>query len=311
MSAEQKIFGEEFWRKFWRGLSASARNRGSVAGIIQLLEELKKSFSLNIADFHTQRGSQMKFVSAPRLQGILERHGEKRVLLKVGGRTNRGLLPVAEKFLAVLQNDNFAEMPPKKRLEALDAIQYFAVLEAVAFLNKDKLKINLQAGSTRAIVCELLIQARNRKKEGAVVQYLTGAKLALRFPEIDVENRDASAADDSGETLGDFIINDTVFHVTVAPTEALRAKCESNLAKGRRVWVLVCDDKLQAARQMVENKMVTVESVESFVSQNIDEMSEFSTGKKNKLIELLALYNKRTEMADTDLSLLIEIPQNG
>ncbi len=54
---------------------------------------------------------------------------------------------------------------------------------------------------------------------------------------------------------------------------------------------------------------VSVESIESFVSQNIEELSDFSSGKVSEnLKRLLEIYNERVGAAETDLSLQIRIP---
>ena len=303
-----------FWKSFWDGLDAKAKSRGSVAGVLQLIETLKtEKFSLDIADFHTKDGSQLKNASAKRLGEILARHGERRPLLKEGGRTNRGLLPVAEKFLEALRACGANAMPKQERAAFLEATQKSAAQEAIAFLNKNKLKANLSAGVTREIARDLLAQARARNKHGAVAQYLVGAKLALVFAGdgIDIPARDASAADASEQTGGDFVINETTIHVTVAPGAALAKKCKENAAAGSRVLVLVADEKLQAAREMLADKNTAVESVETFVSVNVDEMSKFSVRRgRYKLGDLLRLYNKRVKIADTDLSLLVEIPES-
>jgi len=54
---------------------------------------------------------------------------------------------------------------------------------------------------------------------------------------------------------------------------------------------------------------VAVESVESFVGQNVSELAKFSSGKlPQKLGELLQEYNKRVREVETDGSLMIEVP---
>ena len=54
---------------------------------------------------------------------------------------------------------------------------------------------------------------------------------------------------------------------------------------------------------------VSVESIESFVSQNIEELSDFD-GKKvpQGMRSLLETYNERLAEVETDLSLQVEIP---
>lgn len=54
---------------------------------------------------------------------------------------------------------------------------------------------------------------------------------------------------------------------------------------------------------------VSVESIESFVSQNIEELSDFAGDKVSQNIKLLLeKYNERVAEVETDLSLQIRIP---
>jgi hypothetical protein len=54
---------------------------------------------------------------------------------------------------------------------------------------------------------------------------------------------------------------------------------------------------------------VSVESIESFVSQNIEELSDFAGGEVSQNLRvLLQKYNTRVAEVETDLSLQIRIP---
>ena len=56
---------------------------------------------------------------------------------------------------------------------------------------------------------------------------------------------------------------------------------------------------------------IAVESIESFVGQNIEELSYFTRDKlKNGFRRLLETYNDRVDAAETDKSMLVEIPRN-
>jgi len=56
---------------------------------------------------------------------------------------------------------------------------------------------------------------------------------------------------------------------------------------------------------------IAVESVESFVGQNIEELSFFTRDKlKNGFRRLLEAYNNRVDAAEMDKSMLVEIPGN-
>ncbi len=160
-------------------------------------------------------------------------------------------------------------------------MQEFLAARAKEILNSGKLTFEYIAGMTsREVVGSILESAQQRQKAGEVAEYLVGAKLALRFPKHKIRNSASSAADSQSEEHGDFQLNDCVFHVSVAPNRGHYDKCLDNLENGLRVFFLVPDDKLEGTRQVAEsdlNGRVSVESIESFVAQNIEELSDFSS----------------------------------
>ena len=192
-------------------------------------------------------------------------------------------------------------------------MQAFLVEKAREKFNAEKLSFDYGKDITSREVVRMILEAAGiRQKAGDVAEYLVGAKLALRFPCYDIRNSAASAADDQTDEHGDFQMNDCVFHVTVAPNSGHYDKCKRNLANGLRVFLLVPDELLAGTRQNTELTMagrVSVESIESFVSQNIEELSDFD-GKKvpQSMRQLLEKYNERLAEVETDLSLQVEIP---
>jgi len=166
--------------------------------------------------------------------------------------------------------------------------------------------------TTWTAVRDILAEAEAVGKAPAVAQYLVGAKLQLRFPKLTVSNDRFAAGDIQTGRKGDFQIADTVFHVTVAPGAAVVEKCARNLRDAMRVYLLVPDNYLAGARQnaqMTAPDKVAVESIESFIANNIEELSLFSRGRVvGGLRRLLELYNERVGEIEQDRSLLIEIP---
>jgi hypothetical protein len=156
--------------------------------------------------------------------------------------------------------------------------------------------------------------AKETGKEGPIAQHLVGAKLQKRYPGLKISNESYSTADDQLHRHGDYCLGDTVFHVTVAPMPPVFEKCRVNLEDGLRAYVLVPDRSLAAARQTSELLIpgaVAVESIESFVSQNIEEISFFERDKlSTDFYELLEIYNSRVNESELDKSMLIEIPKN-
>jgi len=180
----------------------------------------------------------------------------------------------------------------------------------------ERLRVTFDSSrTTRQLVHDILEVASEGGKAGPVAQHLIGAKLQLRFPSLAVENRSFSAADQQVGHPGDFIVGSTAFHVTVAPMPGVdEERCREIIDRGLRVYLLVPEQKLVGARQNVEavaSGRIAVESIESFVSQNIEELSEFSHAQLAPQVrQLLETYNRRVDESEADKSLMIEIPPN-
>ena len=289
-------------------------NRGNIAGGLVLLERLKTEFSLDIRDHRTPDGYQLKGATAVKTGEILARHNETRTLAKEGGRTNRGLLSNLEILLGCLRDEGVDKMPNAARVKLLDEMQAGLARRATRLLDAKQLPFRYPSGaSTREVLRLILNEAKKRGKEGEVAQHLVGAKLCLRFPDMEIENRATAAADEPAGLHGDFLVGDTAFHVTVAPNRGHYDKCRDNLNANLRVYLLVSNGHLLNARQIAESEFgncVTVESCESFVAQNIDELSEFSSAKiRDGLLALLQTYNERVREVESDLSLLVDAPE--
>jgi hypothetical protein len=91
-------------------------------------------------------------------------------------------------------------------------------------------------------------------------------------------------------------------------------KCKANVQAGYDVYLLVPDRLMVGARQNTEGLLpgrISVQSLEAFVSQNLEELGGFTRPKRNAGFRiLLETYNSRVDVIETDKSLLIEIPQN-
>ena len=304
---------EEIIRNWWESFPARSRSRGNIAGGLVLLEHLRANLSFNIDDHKATGSDQLRNATRTNVQNILLRFGEERVLLREGGRTNRGLMRNLAPLLSALSESDIAHLTLENRAGALDAMQSFLADRARDVFNADIISFDYNPGaSSREIINKILQVARERQKAGDVAEYLVGAKLALRFPSYDIRNSAASAADEQTDEQGDFQINDCVFHVTVAPNQGHYDKCKTNLANGMRVFLLISDDRLLGARQIADQEIgesVSVESIQSFVSQNIEELSDFAGDKVRQNIRLLLeKYNERVSEVETDLSLRIRIP---
>ena len=302
---------EEVVRNWWESFTRATR--GNIAGGLILIENLRENPVFDIDAHKAASSDQLRNATRPNVQRVLARYDEERVLLQEGGRTNRGLMRNLEPLLEALANSGMGSLSQEERETQCEVMQSFLADKARDIFNAEKVSFEYTQGVTsREIVGMILASARRRQKAGDVAEYLVGAKLALRFPDYDIRNSAASAADVQTAEQGDFQMNDCVFHVTVSPNRGHYDKCQRNLDNGFRVFLLVPDDILTGARQNADletNGRVPVESIESFVSQNIEELSDFAGSRVSHNLKLLIeKYNERIAEVETDLSLQIRIP---
>ena len=300
-------------KEWWESFPQGARSRGNIAGGLVLLENLRANFDLDVEAHKATGSDQLKNATRTNVQKVLARFGEERVLLKEGGRTNRGLMKNLTLLLEALSGTSMAQLSQEERKVELGNMQSFLVEKAKEIFNAKKLSLEYRKDIiSRELIGMILEAAHKRGKAGEVAEYLVGAKLALRFPDYNIRNSAASAADEQTGENGDFQINDCVFHVTVSPNSGHYEKCQRNLDDGFRVFLLVPDMILAGTRQNAALETagrVSVEAIESFVSQNLEELSDFAGEKiSQNMTLLLEMYNKRVEEVETDLSLQIKIP---
>ena len=310
---QQQIFQK--WFTKLGIVSGGLPARGSVAACLVVLERLRKDFVLDLNAHRAKGGAQLQGLSSGALKPILARYGETRVFLGEGGRTNRGGPAAVESMFDLLREMNIDDAGPARRTDVIDALQSFLVEKVKAYHERKRLSFVYDpALSTRAIVFRLLFEADAVGKAAPVSQYLVGAKLQRRFPNIEVSNDRCDAADASSGRYGDFLIGDTAFHVTISPSPGHFAKCKANLEAGKRVFLLVPENKVIGARQnaeLVVADRIAVESIESFVGTNVEELSVFGSQPLiGEFRQLLELYNKRVAEIEVDRSILIEIPPN-
>jgi hypothetical protein len=91
-------------------------------------------------------------------------------------------------------------------------------------------------------------------------------------------------------------------------------KCKRNLRDGFKVYLLVRNKDVVGTKQNAENTapgQIVVESIETFIGQNLDELAVFSEGlRASEFRRLLETYNQRVDAVDTNKSLMVEIPPN-
>lgn len=289
--------------------------KGTVGGALVVLDRLQQKFELSI-DSHTAKGgAQISGASGVAVKAILERFDETRPFLHEGGRTNRGLRGDIKRLLDAVDSANLERIAKARRNEILTELQRFLVARVHEYHDLQRLEIIYdQSKSTWQCIYDLLDAARENGKDGPVAQYLIGAKLQLRFPALQISNESFSTADIQLGRHGDFYVGDTVFHVTVSPMPALYDKCKRNLRDGFKVYLLVRNKDVVGTKQNAENTapgQIVVESIEAFVSQNLDELAVFSNeGRATEFRRLLETYNNRVDATEINKSLMIEIPPN-
>lgn len=296
-------------------------SRGTLAAGLVVIDQLKEDYNLDIKAHLAHGGAQIKGLSKGNVNRIMAEHNETRPLTEEVGRTNRGNPIAVEGLLNALGRAQLEELEDAERNQTLSIVQGFIVEKIAEFHNRKRISFVYDENmSLQHTVGEIMKSAYESGKADAVAQYLVGAKLRLRYQtetSVDVSNDLFTAGDVQTGRQGDFEIGDTVFHVSIKPSEGHFAKCKRNLERGKRVYMIVSGDVLNGVRVSADmllgdlaNK-VSIVSIESFVAQNIDELAVFSKeDAKYTFHELLNIYNQRVDEIESDKSKLIDIPSN-
>lgn len=290
--------------------------KGIIAAALIVLERLRDDCKLEIGDHLAKGGAQIAGMGARSLQTILSRYGEARTLTSEGGRTNRGNNKPVRELLEMLKKAGIDKLSDERRDVKICEMQKWLVSQIDAYFQLKPIRLTFdKRRPARLIINDIIVAALERQQAGEVAQHLVGAKLALRFPDIKIDNFRVSAPDQQRGRTGDFQVGQTVFHVTVAPNLGHAQKCSHNLEEGLLVYLIVDQKNLKKALVYLEEaqirEKVAVESIESFVGQNLSEIAEFSeTRCAATWMSLLEKYNTRVSEVETDASLQIEIPRS-
>lgn len=286
--------------------------RGAISASLIVLEHLKQDFDLEFESHLADGGAQLKGVSPKALLAIMSRYGETRPLSKIAGRSNRKPTDVRD-LLEAMRGLGLSELPRDERNAVLEAMQQFVVQVFVsAFHNVEKVKVDFDpTASTSQFISKILAVAKKSGKDGCVAEHLVAAKLQLRFPNVSIRKKSCHEADSQYGFDSDVEVGDTTFHVTVAPMPELYEKVRAILLAGKRVYILVPSGRVEGTRQNAEAVKVAVESIESFIATNVDELAQFDSARlKAELKQLLGIYNQRIADNEVDHSLQIELPPN-
>lgn len=291
-------------------------NRNVICAGLALSEIMVETFPLNKEDYITEK-NQMKTSGSLINKVILNgRYGIDKVYSKEGGRTTRSTRVAAENLANRLNNidPNIDGLNDQEREQLCRVLQDWLVDKVQLFFDAQRLQVEFNSdGPLKNNISAILESAKNKRIGGPVAQHLVGAKFTLRFPDIEIHMHSATTADDQLGRPGDFLLNEYSFHVTVAPGEAVIQKCQENLRHGYRPVLLVPENKMQASYQLAEIKQVQNQinfySLESFISQNIEEIGSFSKANiTDSFADLLIKYNEIIDEVEGIPSYKIEIP---
>lgn len=307
----------EHWYESNRKRSGNV-NTNVMASGLAIAELLRVQFPLSEDSIKSEKNSQVKGLSGKLIKDILARHGEKRKFTSEGGRTSRGTLVIATNFALALSEALSPFSPSGADRESIaNALQtYFVKCIQADYFDKKRIEVVLDSNKpVSAVVSDILAAAKERADQptGIVAQHLVGAKLELRFPELEVGRDKANAADLQTDRQGDFQLGNTAFHVTVAPSSKLADRARENIMQGFRPVMLVPYSEVAFATGLfkseeLDNK-VGVQSIESFVGTNIEEIGYYASDNiRLGLARLIRKYNERIADCEVDQSLRIEEP---
>lgn len=305
------------WYESHRNRKGNVNTNVMTSGIA-VAELLKEQFPLTADSIKSEKNSQVRGLSGGQIKKILARHGETRRFTSEGGRTSRGTLVIATE-LALALTENLKLFDPREdELEKVaSALQsYFVECVRKDYFDKKTIEVDIDCSKpVSVIVGDILDSARSRADQptGIVAQHLVGAKLELRFPDQPIGRDKANTADLQTDRQGDFQLGTTAFHITVAPSSKLVDRARDNLQNGFRPLMIVPSSSVAFATGLFESEglgeRVGVQSIESFVGTNIEEMAVFDSAEIRKSVaNLIHAYNARIEACESDQSLRIEEP---
>jgi hypothetical protein len=296
--------------------AAQSGGQGIANAGLMMAHHFALEYPLEEAQFLTQGGGQISLIGGDRIKRIIEAIDPTLPSASEGGRTSRGTVGAARDLASRLNSEPvFARLAEAERRQAAAAIQRWLVTGPLRELaNRERIKPDYDLTATALVNIRAILQAANQRKVlGCVAQHLVGAKLQLRFPAATVPGHGCSAADAPTGRQGDFELEDSVFHVTVAPASRLIDKCNDNVRRGLRPFVVVPTEKTEAVVALLEEagieRSVTVYPLDTFLAQNIDELSEFSSVKsRDRIRELVNEYNARVDRAEPNKFLMLKMP---
>ena len=220
--------------------------KGPLSLAVILTRRVKEMrFPIDPDSLLTDGGGQVRGLSGGTLRSILSEHGIHKTLSKEAGRTSRGSIDNARKYVA--------ELNALSRLKAfdLDRIEGFWIARIRDYFAAKPLRLSQRAGeSVTAMVNELLLQTRAREAEetghtitGTVLQHLVGAKIEV-VAGANLQHHSAAEADTSARRAGDYEYGNIAIHVTTHVSDDLIRKCKRNAEAGMRPWIVTLPNEV-------------------------------------------------------------------
>ena len=289
--------------------------KGALAVVVHISRHAKENgLPLDADALITEGSGQVLGLGKGAVQRILNDYGITQVLAEEGGRTSRGSIGIMRAYVAFLNELHI------KKTAVLEEIEAWWIARVKEHFSAKPFRLRFDAGkSLQAIIQDLLAQAKKRQQEssgmmyqGAVLQHLVGAKLELAMPEIQIVHNGSSVADAVSDRSGDFVIDDTIIHITTSPGEAVIRKCQRNLDAGAKPIILTVGDGVSVAKGLAGNAglagRIDIMDAEQFLAANLHELAFFKTSERlTTLGKLIEAYNRIVSENETDPSLRIEL----
>lgn len=295
--------------------NANVYSKGALAVVIHISHYAKEiGLPLDADALITEGSGQVLGLGKSAVQRILNGYGITQILAEEGGRTSRGGIGIMRAYVAFLNGLDVVETSTLEEIEAWWIARIKEHFSAMPF----RLRFD-PAKSFQALIQDLLALTKKRQQEssgtmyhGAVLQHLVGAKLELALPETLIAHNGFSVADAVSERSGDFVIDNSIIHITTSPGEAVIRKCRSNIDGGGKPIILTIADGVHVAKGLAGNAGLTgridIMDAEQFLAANLHELSFFKTSNHRATLEkLVETYNRIVSETETDPSLRIEL----
>jgi len=289
--------------------------KGALAVVIHVSRYAEENgLPLDADALITEGSGQVLGLGKSAVQNILKDYGITQILAEEGGRTSRGSMGVMRAYVAFLNGLQI------KKPALLNEIEAWWIERVKEHFSAKPFRLRFDsAKGLQAIIQDLLAQARKRQQEssgmmyqGAVLQHLVGAKLELALPELQITHNGFSVADAVSDRSGDFVIDDSIIHITTSPGEAVIRKCQRNLEAGAKPIILTVADGVPVALGLAKNAelagRIDIMDAEQFLAANLHEIALFKTSERRTTLgKLIETYNRIVSENETDPSLRIEL----